>query len=318
MTTAELLLGLARANLAGGAAILAVLALRAPVRRAFGAHLAYALWLMVPAAAAGALTPAFGSPGWAPAIADAGDAGRLWLTRSAHAPSLAALWLAGFSADAALALWRQSRFLAAARAGRAGPAVVGVLKPRLVTPADFDLRFSAGEQRLIRAHELGHIRRQDGRVAALAIAAAWICWFNPLAHVALAALRADQELACDASVMQRMPKARRAYAAALLRAEPLAHGLVFGSAWLATAHPLAARLAALARRAPDQMRHDLGVGAVAGLAIASFAAAWAAQPPLALPPEAPRQTVILMELSPPSPQQVAWVYRAAPPAPSAR
>jgi beta-lactamase regulating signal transducer with metallopeptidase domain len=319
MTTAELVVTLARANLAAGAAIVAVLALRSPVRRAFGAHLAYALWLMVPAAAAGALTPALGSPGWAPVIAAAGAAGRAWIAWPGHAKALTALWLAGVAVSAGLAIWRQSRFAAAARAGRAGPAVVGILRPRLVTPADFGDRFSAAEQRLIRAHELAHLERQDGRLAALAVVAAWVCWFNPLAHVALAAFRADQELACDATVMQHMPKVRRAYAAALLRAEPSVRDLVFGSAWLSPAHPLAARLAALARRAPDQMRHDLGVGATAALAITSFAAAWAAQPPLATG-EAARAgpPVILIELAPPDPQETAWVYRAAPPLPRTR
>lgn len=327
MTMAELIAALLRANLAAGATALLVLTLRAPARRAFGAHLAYALWLTVPAAAAGALTPALNSPGWAPAIEAASHAGRAWLSGGAHAEGIAALWLAGFAASAALALWRQSRFAAAARAGRAGPAVIGLLRPRLVTPADFDARFGEGERRLIRAHELAHIDRQDGRVAALAVAAAWVCWFNPLAHLALAAFRADQELACDATVMQRMPRARRAYAAALLRAEPQTRDLardptrdlVFGAAWLAHAHPLAARLAALARRAPDDMRHDLGVGAAAALALVSFTAAWAAQPPLAPPTDpAAGETVILMELSPPDPQVAAWVARTAPALPPAR
>jgi hypothetical protein len=92
---------------------------------------------------------------------------------------------------------------------------------------------------------------------------------------------------------------------------------VFGCAWLTPAHPLGLRLAALARRAPDQMRHDLGVGAMSALALASFAAAWAAQPPpLAAPPAG--RTVILIELSPPDPGEAAWVYRSAPPLPPAR
>ncbi len=312
MTMAELLSGLARANLAGGAAILLVLALRAPARRAFGAHLAYRLWQTVPAAAAGALTPAaIGSPGWAPAIASAGESGRVWLAGAGHAAALAALWAVGFAANAVLALWRQSRFAAAARAGRAGPAVSGVLRPRLVLPADFEQRFSPVQRRLIRAHELAHIDRQDGRVAALAVAVVWVCWFNPLAHVALAVFRGDQELACDATVMARMPNARRAYAAAMLATEPAARGVVFGCAWLALEHPLATRLATLTRRAPDDMRDSFGVGGMSALALLSFAAAWAAQPPPQPAEAAPAETVILMELSPPAPQEVAWVYRTA-------
>lgn len=321
MTTADLIAGLLRANLAAGAAILLVLALRTRARRLFGAHLAYGLWLMVPAAVAGVLipTPPLGAPGWAAVIAGAGDAGRAWLSAAGNAYAVAALWLAGFAANAALAFWRQSRFAAVVRAGRAGPAVVGVLRPRLVIPSDFEARFSDVERRLIRAHELAHIERQDGRLAALALAAVWLCWFNPLAHVALARFRADQELACDATVMQRMPRRRRAYAAALLRTEPAARDVVFGCAWVVAAHPLAARLAALVRRAPDQMRHDLGVGAVVTLALASFAAAWTAQPPsLVARAEPAAPSVILMELSPPDPQETAWVYRAAPPAPQAR
>ncbi len=320
MTTADLIVALVRANFAAGAAILLVLALRTPARGVFGPHLAYGLWLTIPAAAAGAFTPALNSPGWAPAIAAAGHAGRAWLSAPGCAPALAVLWVAGFAANAALALWRQSRFAAVARAGRAGPAVIGVVRPRMVIPSDFDARFTDAERRLIRAHELAHIDRQDGRIAALAVAAAWFCWFNPLAHVALALLRVDQELACDATVMQRMPRDRRAYAAAMLRTEPAARDLVFGCAWVVAAHPLATRLAALVRRAPDQMRHDLGVGAVTALAIASFAAAWSAQPPLPSPREAepPREPVILMELSPPDPAQAAWVYRSVPRLPSAR
>jgi hypothetical protein len=93
----------------------------------------------------------------------------------------------------------------------------------------------------------------------------------------------------------------------------MAQGLVFGSAWLTRAHPFTERLAALARRAPDQMRHDLGVGTTATLAIASFAAAWAAQPAPAVAAAPAGPTVILMELSPPDPLEAAWVYRAAPP-----
>jgi len=43
--TAELLLTLARCNLAAGAAILAVLVLRGPLRRWLGAQRAYGVWL---------------------------------------------------------------------------------------------------------------------------------------------------------------------------------------------------------------------------------------------------------------------------------
>src|SRR5580704_13828906 len=101
MTTADLIVALVRANLAASAAILLVLALRAPARRLFGAHLAYGLWLTVPAAAAGAFTPAVDAPGWAAAVAAAGHAGRAWLSAPGCVSALAMLWLVGFAANAA-------------------------------------------------------------------------------------------------------------------------------------------------------------------------------------------------------------------------
>ena len=67
------------------------------------------------------------------------------------------------------------------------------------------------------------------------------------------------------------------------------------------------------------MRHDLGFGVTAALVLASFAAAWTAQPPRPIAGAKPAgPIVILMELSPPDPGQAAWVYRDAPPAPTSR
>src|SRR5690242_14030632 len=131
MTTADLVAGLVRANLAASGAILLVWALRTPVRRRFGPHNGYALWLAVPAAVAGGLTPQ-GAAQWSEALASAGAAGRVWLAAPGRAEALAALWLAGVAACLAIGAWRQGRFLALARAGRAGPATLGVIAPRLV------------------------------------------------------------------------------------------------------------------------------------------------------------------------------------------
>src|SRR5687767_69962 len=48
---------LVRANLAAGAAILLILALRTPVAQRFGARVAYAMWAIVPLAAAASVLP---------------------------------------------------------------------------------------------------------------------------------------------------------------------------------------------------------------------------------------------------------------------
>ncbi len=306
MTTADLIVTLARANLAASGAILLVLALRALSRRLCGAHIAYGLWLLPPAAVAGGLMP-----GWTDALVAADDAGRTWLDGAGRADGMAVLWAAGLAASIAMALWRQARFDAAARAGRAGPAVVGVIAPRLVAPADFATRFSDGERRLIRAHELAHIDRRDGLSAALATAATWLCWFNPLAYAALGAFRRDQELACDATVMSRLPRARRAYAETLLRSEPAVRDADFACNWRTARHPLAERIEALARRRPSQVSRDMGVASLVLLCAAAFVGTRAAQPPLPAHAFA-RSSVMQVELSPAGAQETAWVYRWEP------
>ena len=117
--TADLLLALARCNLVAAAAILAVLALRQPLRQWFGAHLAYAAWLIVPLAAAGSLMPAELASGAAGTVEATNDHALAWLSEGGHATALTSLWLIGALAGMATAARRQIRFSAAARAGRA-------------------------------------------------------------------------------------------------------------------------------------------------------------------------------------------------------
>ncbi|MGH6972857.1 MAG: M56 family metallopeptidase, partial [Caulobacteraceae bacterium] len=259
------------------------------------------------------LLPALCETGWTAAIAFAGEWGRTWLSRGDWADCLVALWLAGLAAHVALASWRQARFEAAVRAGLAGPAVVGVFVPRMVAPADIALRHDEAERRLIRAHERAHMERGDVPLRALATAASWLCWFNPLVHLAVAAFAEDQELACDATVMEQLPRSRRAYALALLHSRPEARCLAFGATWRAGAHPLEARIAMLSRRPLRQGRHTLGFAALVALCTASFGAAWATSPdwPPFTASRAPR-AAILMDLAPVPAAETAWVYRSLP------
>jgi beta-lactamase regulating signal transducer with metallopeptidase domain len=117
--------------------------------------------------------------------------------------------------------------------------------------------------------------RQDARGAAVAVLAQWLCWFNPLVHMALLAVRLDQELACDATVLERLPVQRRRYAETLLRTQ-LDHGPTYGIAWRGCG-ALETRLAMLATRQPPLDRLDLGEIAVNGLWIAAFVGGIAAQ-----------------------------------------
>jgi beta-lactamase regulating signal transducer with metallopeptidase domain len=273
MTTEALLL-LVRLNLAASAAAVVVLLLRPLARRRLRAQQTYALWLAVPLAGAWALARPAG-------LLDFAEA---WLSR--YASVLAMVWATGVVASILLVACRYARFQALARRGRAGPAIVGVLAPRLVLPADFPLRFTAAEQRLVRAHERAHIDRLDARFNALALAMQCLNWFNPLAYVAVAAMRFDQELACDATVMMRLPGERRRYAETLLRSQTASLASPLGCDWLgAGSHPLVTRLTTLLQARPEDERGDVETGAwwfwillVATLWLGALAGAWSLLP----------------------------------------
>jgi beta-lactamase regulating signal transducer with metallopeptidase domain len=272
----ELLLAVVRANIAASVAVLLVLALRAPARRLFGAERAYGLWLIVPASILGALFT------WSiPRQAGGGLSGgaRLWLARDGHFGTLVTVWAGGLVLALALVALRQWGFLIAVGAGRGGPAAVGVLHARLVLPADFAERFDLEERRLVLAHERAHIARLDVRANALAVLIQCLGWFNPLLHLAAGAMRLDQELACDATVIAERPGERRRYAETLLKSQLASSAPLFGCRWNGrAAHPLTTRIAALSRPPPSPARRLLGLAAVMLLAAGALASARAAQP----------------------------------------
>lgn len=98
------------------------------------------------------------------------------------------------------------------------PMVMGILRPTILVPAWFHLDYTAEEQRLALTHELAHVKRGDLWALYIAHALLALQWFNPLAHVALRAFRADQEAACDATVLTRGNANPHAYGATLLKA----------------------------------------------------------------------------------------------------
>lgn len=268
---AELLAALTGVNLAAALAILTVLAVRPVARRMFGAQVAYSLWAIPPAAGFATLLPARVVEG-ASALGEPG-----------LAASLLGLWLAG---AILMVLWfaiLQMRFLRLARAGRTGPAVIGVIAPRLVMPPD-DGAYSDEERALVRAHEREHIARGDPWANALLAAMQCLCWFNPLVHLAAGFVRLDQELACDAAVVRRRGVAKAAYARALLKVQMSGVSLPLGARWLTRgAHPLELRIASLAR--PPRLDTMAGPILVTAALTVAIVAAWAGQPPV---PERPR------------------------------
>lgn len=283
--------------------MLAVLALRGPVRRAFGAELAYALWavpalrLILPPlpqewhATAGAPIAELGRQASVMMILPLADevvlAGEQpgWMDLAPSA--LAAAWIAGALIFLVWQLVRYVRFRVSlmARAvpidrqgrvaivesdGATGPLAFGILHRVVAFPPDFAARYEADERDLALAHELGHHARGDLIANWLALAVLAFHWFNPIAWLAYRAFRADQEMANDAGVLARLgPGARHAYGCAIVKA---AHGRALTPAChLHTIKDLKGRLRMLGRTRASRGRVALGAAGAMGLSIGALA-----------------------------------------------
>jgi beta-lactamase regulating signal transducer with metallopeptidase domain len=267
-----------RAQVAASGAIVLIMLLRWPARRLIGAELSYRLWAAPLVAAVASLVPTlpeFLDP-------DAGGGGLLirsavpglWTPVAHHAGFLAGVWVIGASVPAALILAAERQFQRRARAGLVGPAVTGAW-PHMVVPLDYRARFTEAERMLIREHEREHMARRHPAANLFIAVLQVVSWFNPLAHVAAACARLDQELACDAAVIARHPRRRRDYARTLLKAHagptgsPLACALAAGRR-----HPLEVRVAMLATPRISARRDVVGVFAVGALAVGLAVALW--------------------------------------------
>jgi len=295
MDMSETVALLVEATLASSAAIALAWALRGPLRRRFGAAAGYGVWWLVPAALLAVALPAAVAPAAAPAAAgQAGAAIGVVALSSASVfdrpPLQIGAWLGGALAMGAWLVAQQRRFRrslgplrrrpdgmlqAATAAGL--PAAIGLLRPEVVVPVDFDHRYSARQRALMQAHELSHVRHGDLYANALVAAVRCLFWFNPLVHRAARHFRHDQELACDARVIARLPGSRRAYGEAMFKTQLAAQPLPLGCHWGFT-HPLKERIAMLKQPTPTLARRAGGVLAVATLTLAVAYGAWAAQP----------------------------------------
>jgi len=122
------------------------------------------------------------------------------------------------------------------------PSVVGLLRPRLALPVDFEQRFNEAEQAGVLAHEEVHAKRHDNLWNLIATTFWIVNWFNPVAWWALRAFQRDQELACDAAALARRDDAAHAaYRDALLKAFELSPSSVLSKGWRSS-HPLIERL----------------------------------------------------------------------------
>lgn len=285
--------------------MLLVLAIRAPVRRAFGPHVAYALWAIpvlrlllppLPAAWRSDVTAPIAHLGQETIVMILPDAAAL-ATDVAAAP-LAGSWgigpvvLAAWLGGAALFLaWQVARYAAFCRrvladgvelervgaiaiveSGAAhGPLAFGLARRVVAFPRDFAARFDAQERELALAHELGHHRRGDIAANWVALAMLALHWFNPVAWFAFRAFRADQEMANDAGVLARRgAAARHAYGCAIVKA---AHGhAVTAACHLHDVKDLKGRLRMLGKARAGRTRTLLGTAAAGSFGLVALGA----------------------------------------------
>jgi hypothetical protein len=192
-----------------------------------------------------------------------------------------ALWAVGALTSAAILFAGHRQLLASLRDGNPniGPAVIGVISPRVLLPADFERRYTEAERQLVLEHEREHVRAGDLQINALAALIQCANWFNPLVYVARSALRIDQELACDERTMRRHGNARSVYAQAMLKAQ-LAEYPEFGCAWPPFGEPAMRQRIVMLRRSPASIGQRMFAGTLLVLtASAAAATAWASQPP---------------------------------------
>lgn len=280
-------------------AALLVLALR-PLLHKLSATLAYTSWLLLPLMLSvmlltSQLPPAstVSLPAGLLALTADTQAAVATLAQPIHfAPWVFAVWLlgaliyaaiiarqhrrsaTGLIADSAQLAFRHLPELRAPDAR--GPALLGVWRPRLVLPHNFEQRFDAQEQTLIRAHEAVHRARYDHAVNALAASLLWLQWFNPIAHIAWRRMRVDQEMSCDAAVLRTRPESLAAYARALIKAQGEDLPNLFACQWQSR-HPLVERISMLQKHTPSPTATRLGRAILMAGALITTAAVYATQ-----------------------------------------
>jgi beta-lactamase regulating signal transducer with metallopeptidase domain len=250
--------------IATSALIAAVLLVREPVRQRFGSRVAYGLWLIptarllmptltetieraVPAASPvqPLISPAAGEPMLLTHVAPAAPS--LFEQLGGWPVALVSAWLAVAAALflSRMAAFRRDRSVilsSGTEVGRIGgirivqsrevasPVAFGILDRVIAIPADFERLYDERERALALEHELAHHRSGDLVANFFAFVLLCLQWFNPLAWVAHAAFRFDQEAACDARVLDKAKARDRAeYGRAIAKAAS-GRALLFASA----------------------------------------------------------------------------------------
>ena len=98
------------------------------------------------------------------------------------------------------------------------PALVGMARPCILLPEDWEVRFDEDSLRHVLLHELLHIKNHDLIWNWLAVGVQALHWFNPLVWLVVSRFQADRELRCDAGALALLsPTERLDYGHTLLR-----------------------------------------------------------------------------------------------------
>jgi beta-lactamase regulating signal transducer with metallopeptidase domain len=218
--------------------MLLVLIVREPVRRHFGAGVAYSLWLIpaarllmptltktverrgavpspiIPAAGAPELSHLAGFIGWPIIVLSLWLVGAfvLFITRVVQYQRQRMAVLA-----AAEEIERIGSIRIVRSAAVRGPVAFGIADRIIAVPIDFEARYSEQERLLALHHEIAHHRSGDLIANFFAFVLLCLQWFNPVAWLAHAAFRFDQEAACDARVLEANRSNRADYGRAIAK-----------------------------------------------------------------------------------------------------
>lgn len=102
---------------------------------------------------------------------------------------------------------------------RISPMILCGPRPKLILPVQLWSDLDRVSRRAVLCHELAHLRRRDHIVTWIEWFIGLIYWWNPLVWWVRHRLHEEAELSCDQWVTWLLPRDRRAYAVALLRAK---------------------------------------------------------------------------------------------------